>query len=301
MNVSLASLSCFASIQSALAEPVFPGKILIWLLFMLSIVSWVMIVSKLLQLRRIRRADRDFGKQLRGSRSTLELFEEGWRDEHSLHYLIYVAGARETLFQFLGTRNPMEGLQERIEEKKPLDGRQSQMVGGAFLAGYRLAIHRLGAGVVGLGFIAAAGMILGAIGGTYTLMKGFDALAPGESLPGTVMGSVLGFVLIGLLVSGPAILGKIGFQATTGRMKGEAKKFRDDIKRLFERKFASVGGEVELGRSSDDDGPGSVESEGARKKYHSIRDRILGAGSDAGDDESFRINPIARQAAELGN
>ena len=110
MSGLLFPLSLVGSVQSALDQPVFPGKVAMWLLFMLSIVSWVMIISKGLNLRGTRIRDLRFGKKLRASRATLEVFEDGWKIDGSGHYQIYVSGARETVFQLLGFRERCEGL-----------------------------------------------------------------------------------------------------------------------------------------------------------------------------------------------
>src|SRR5690606_27979221 len=95
-------------------------------------------------------------------------------------------------------------------------------------------------------------------------------------------------------------------QAAARRRKQELERFRDDINRLFERSFASAGTQLR----SDDIGPvketgipeaGSpVSSDPAegKKRYHSIRDRLLRPDADEEDDH-FVVNPIARQAASL--
>ena len=124
MNPTVIAFFSLGSIQSALDQPIFPGKLVIWFLLMLSIVSWVMILSKALQLWRTRKADRNFGVRLRQSKTTLELFEAGWRDEFSMQFLIYLAGARETAYQLLGSRNPVREMHLRIEEAGKLSPQQ---------------------------------------------------------------------------------------------------------------------------------------------------------------------------------
>jgi len=54
MISGISCLPILASLRAALDQPVFPGKILVWLLFMLSIVGWVMILSKIVHLRKVR-------------------------------------------------------------------------------------------------------------------------------------------------------------------------------------------------------------------------------------------------------
>ncbi|MEM9016370.1 MAG: MotA/TolQ/ExbB proton channel family protein [Verrucomicrobiota bacterium] len=234
----------FGSIQTALDQPLFPGKVVIWAMLMLSIVSWVMILSKAIQLLRIRNADKHFSARLRQSRTTLELFEEGWRDDYSAKFIIYLAGARETAFQLLGSRNPSSGMSERIVEAGRLSLRQCDFLKSAFGSGFQQASMRLSNGFAGLRFIAAAAFLLGLMGGVWTLMTGFDAVEEGANL-GPVIGSALGFVMIALFVATPALLGRIAFSIQVEKRIDEVGKFRDDLARLFERKFVSLEDEEE--------------------------------------------------------
>ncbi len=83
MSPMLSLPPVLATIRAALDQPVFPGKVVVWLLFMLSIIGWVMILSKLLQIRKMRLADERFTDRLRRSKTTLEVFEESWEDDLS--------------------------------------------------------------------------------------------------------------------------------------------------------------------------------------------------------------------------
>jgi len=174
MFCSLAYLPLLGSIKATLDQPVFPGKILVWLLFMLSIAGWVMIISKAIQLSKMKRFDRAFTDRLRKSRTTLEIFEQGWEDELSLKYLIYLAGAREAAFQLLGSREPQEMMQLRIREAGRLAGRQLEFLRMAFHTGYQAAIGRLQSGIEEFRFLATAAILIGTFGLVWTLMTGFE-------------------------------------------------------------------------------------------------------------------------------
>lgn len=301
-------LPSLGSIQSALDQPVFPGKLVIWLLFMLSIVGWVMILSKALQLWRIQRADRDFGVRLRQSKTTLEIFELGWRDEYSVQFLIYLAGARETAYQLLGSRNPVQEMQRRIRGAGKLSRQQETFLEGAFQSGFRQAMIKLSSGVAGLRFVAAFAALLGLIGCIWTLMAGFDRQVEGEPL-GPVIGTSLGFLAIALFVLTPAVLARIAFSIHIERRRYEIEKFRDDISRLFERKFVLLEIATPMTEEGPEDEPQEEEPENkvdfpksedsstsGKKRYHSIRDRLLRPPGETDEDDEFSVNPIARQA-----
>ncbi|MEM6280117.1 MAG: MotA/TolQ/ExbB proton channel family protein [Verrucomicrobiota bacterium] len=307
------------SLQSALDQPIFPGKVLIWALLMLSIVSWVKILSKWLQLVRLKRSDTVFSERLRQARTTLELFEDGWRNDESARFLIYLAGARETAFQLLGSRNPVANMQNRVENAGLLPAGKARVLDRAFESGLRHALMKVTSGVGGLRFIGAAALFLGMIGSVWTLMSGFDQLEAGASL-GPVIGAALGFVFISLVVATPAFLGRIAFAILIERLEFETVKFKEDINRLFERKFIDFGSSEmvaatpgETASPPEDPGIGEEEefeeeaavesplekpfpSHGRKKQYHSIRERLLRPPSDLDDADELRVNPIARQA-----
>jgi len=321
MSDLLAIAPSLASIQSALDQPLFPGKLVMWLLIMVSIVSWVMILSKALQLRRAKRADDRFGQRLKRARTTLEVFEEGWDDEHSLQHLIYLAGAREAAFQLLGSREPRVGVQERVREAGGLSGRQARFLRQAFRAGYRAARVRLSEGTAPLRLVAVAAAFLGSIGFLWTLMTGLDAADQSTEIAAAV-GSALGFAVVGTLVAGPALLARIGFSIHERNRRRELSKFHQDVARLFERKFCRAaesvepgeavrgvagradssapersGRDVEMDGGEDEDDEEQDDDDDDKKRYHSIRERLLRPDSDAEGESD--INPIARQANTL--
>lgn len=321
MHHLLSAAVIVASIQSAMQEPILPGKLVVWLLFVLSIVSWVMMISKSLQLGRMKRADNRFSERLRKSQTTLEVFEEGWRDESSLQLIIYHSGARETAFQLLGSRNPAVGMSRDIREAGQLSSKQYGFLESAFRAGYRTAVTKLTSGIQGLKFVGVSAVLLGMIGCVWTLMAGFDT-AGEERLSGTVIGTALGFVAISLLVATPALLGRIALTMVIEKRQNEVRKFRDDIACLFERKFATLETPAQE-RSSDeepqearvtpsgklqfeepepirDDFDDEPPSSGGKKQYHSIRDRLLNLPDDGDAENELSMNPIARQAATVG-
>ncbi len=326
-------LPLLGSIRATLDQPVFPGKVIVWLLFMLSIIGWVMIVSKIVQLNKIKRTDRDFTERLRKSKTTLEVFEEGWDDDLSLKHVIYQAGAREAAFQYLGSREPQEMMQRRIKQAGKLGTRQLEFLRTAFQTGYRAALGRLQSGIDGLRILSASSLLLGSFGLVWTLMMGFDSANEfAEIAP--MVGGALGYLVIALLVATPAAIAKIAFDAAVRSRERELERFRDDINRLFERSFAETDGPIrqtEAGQGAEaasgmPDGPrenresapsladsrstgptsmpahGPVSASGnppvdGKKRYHSIRERLLREDNDDVMENHFEVNPIARQAA----
>ena len=123
------------------------------------------------------------------------------------------------------------------------------------------------------------------------------------------------------------MLARIALRTATRRRKLELERFRDDILRLFERSFALESvrpndGETKLPPTRGEtllredrverEAPSSFvdptiadsselpQQRGEEKKrYHSIRERLLRTEEEEEESSPFRVNPIARQAAAL--
>ncbi len=288
-------LPVLASLRAALDQPVFPGKVVVWLLFMLSIVGWVMILSKAAQLRKFARADGLFTERLRKSKTTLEAYEEGVEDENSPKSAIYQAGAREAAYLLLGSREPREAMRERIRQAGKLGPRPLELLRMSFQAGLRIAIGRLTAGVENLVLVSASAILLGVFGFIWTLMAGFDSAQEFAVLAPKV-GGALGFLAIALLVAAPAVLARLVLQIKVRKQREEMERFHDDIVRLFERSFAASVEAPVVKRDPSSSAGGEPTEE--KKRYHSIRERLL--REDPGEVEGLEVNPIARQAASAG-
>jgi len=290
------SYPLLASVRAALDQPVFPGKVIVWLLFMLSIIAWVLLLSKAGQLRRIKRSDRLFTDRLRKSKTTLEVFEEKWEDERSLKHLIYLAGAREVAYQLLGSREPQDHMRSRIRQAGRLAGRQIDFLQAAFQSGCRTAVGRLQSGIEGLSMVTVSALLLGAFGFLWTLMQGFDTASEFEKLA-PIVGAALGHLVIALGVVIPALVGRLIIRSVVSRRELELERFRDDVQRLFERSFGSA---ADMGASPAPgrDAATAGELEEDKKRFHSVRDRLLRSEPEEGDP--YEVNPIARQAATVG-
>jgi biopolymer transport protein ExbB/TolQ len=217
------SFTLVASIQTALNQPAFPGGMVMWGLFMLSILCWVMILSKALFLRRLKLSDQKFSKRLRASRTTLEVFEEGWESEGSAHYQVYLAGAKETAFQLLGSRECQVGVVDLVRGAGLLSEQQTKALRQAFRSGFREAQMRMEQGVAGLRLIGNGAILLGLLGFVWTMMTGFDtATGANEVMP--IIGSALGFFAVALMVTAPAIVARGAFLIVLRKRKYDLRK-----------------------------------------------------------------------------
>lgn len=294
MPVSAQFFPLLASLRAALDQPIFPGKIVVWLLFMLSIVSWVLILSKLQQLRKTQRADSHFTERLRRSRTALEAFEQDDpADEASPKHLLYQAGARETAYWLLGSRDP--GRESRVREGIKLPERQVAHIRAAFESGFLRASSRVEAGLDGLQPLALSALCLGLFGFVWTLMLSFDEAEDFAELAPKV-GGALGHLALTLLVTGPALVARLLLHNTVRKRLDGLRRFREDMIRLFERSYAATGSEYTRPSGGRSEGEATPSGSEEKRRYHSIRDRLLRLEAEDAESEEGPINPIARQA-----
>ena len=298
-----------ASLRMAMDQPVMPGKLILWTLLMLSLVSWAVIVSKIMSFRRFRKSDILFTKRLRSSRATLELFEEGWEDPNSLHHEIYLNGARETAFQLLGSREPDPSIHNRIKKAGKLSGKQIESIRRAFQRGLRSTSRRLEVGLSVLRITAIAAPLIGILGMVWMLMRGFDAAKTFEEVSPWISGSLF-YLAFALLVCIPAFIGLLVFRAVLKDRKQELSDYTGEITRLFERSFAEPKKTLPPNAPQDDTNAAS-EQNPARKEFHSIRKAMekeaaklppqdLEAMTVLKPQNEVLINPIARQTSTAG-
>lgn len=309
MIIQITSFHLLGSISHALDQSLVPGKLVMWALFMLSIATWIVILSKATQLYRMNRSGKRFADRLRKSQTTLEVFEEGWDDSDALQHQIYIAGAREAAYQLLGSREPTEMLQRRVKEAGLLSSKKMDYLMLAFQSGYRVALQKLESGIPMLKIFGAAAGLLGAFGFVWVAMVGFDSAKTFEQI-GPEVGAGLGFIVVSFLIIIPSRLACLAFGMIAKKRRRQLQQFRDDISRLFERSFARRESQKEVAAASvtplrkresepRPKTPVAAEPEpGSRKQYHSIRDKLV-RKSDGEARETLPLNPIARQTAVL--
>lgn len=290
-----------ANLSVTLDQPTFLGKVLVWVLFMLSIVSWVILLSKAIQLLKSRRESRSFVERLRKSQSVLALYESDSDVDSSLSGAIYRAGAAEAAYHLLNATGASETEEPNPHRTKSLGAMQIECVNLAFRSGFQEAIRRLDPGIAILGLIAATASFVGGFGFLWTLMGGFENAVDYSALS-PVISAAIGFLLIGVLVSAPAFLGRLILQNSIRGQTRDLERFCVDLQRLFERKFAAhvvldsgtpIMSPHDHATAPDDSGTQEDENEAGRE-YHSIRQRFQ-KNSEESDSGFAQMNPIARQ------
>ncbi len=199
-------------------------------------------------------------------------------------------------------------LQSRVKEAGRLSSRKMDYLTLAFQSGYRSALLKLESGISMLKIFGAAALLLGIFGFVWVVMVGFDSAKTFEQIAPEV-GAGLGFIVVSFLIIIPSKLARLAFGMIAKNRRRQLQQFRDDISRLFERSFALRESQKEApaaranepksySRPNRQEAPVAGESgsePGAKKQYHSIRDKLVSKS----EGEVLSLNPIARQTAVL--
>lgn len=231
----------------ALQQPIFPGKLILWALFMLSLLSWGVIVSKGITLFRMRRSDDEFNRHYRAMRQPLQIFERNYRDDLSMRWVIYDHGAQEAAFQMLGSPERDETFCVRLRSSEGLAPTQMKAVREGLLRGEMAAAAKLREGMALLSLTSMGAPFLGLLGMAWILMKTFSQGGMTGTLadvsPGVSGG--LAMLVVGLIVATPALLAQIllgGFTRDRLRKLGD---FRSEVGRSIEH-FYNTDREIPL-------------------------------------------------------
>jgi biopolymer transport protein ExbB/TolQ len=223
-----------ASLTAALDQDLFPGKILIWLLFMCSILAWVVVLSKGIQVLKAKKGNRRFTLRLRQSHTVLEMMQEGWEAEDSPRYLVYRSAAREAIARILGIHRWDATDLERLNASSRLEDRHLTDLRHAVQSGHRHGMMLLESGLGKFPLIPVAAGILGVFGFGWCVQQSLAQPLPSDAFA-SQMSIGVAFLGLGLAVAGPVLLATLWFRSIVECERGDLSNFGDELLRLFER------------------------------------------------------------------
>lgn len=256
------SLIAATGFDYALQQPLFPGKLFLWGLFMLSLLSWGVIISKGVSLFRMKRADEEFVTLYRGGRQPLQLFERNYEDERSLRWVIYDHGAREAAFQMLGSPERDATFSVRLRSTEGLTGNQMKAVREALSRGELAAASRLRDGMPLLSVTSLGAPFVGLLGMAWILMKTFSINGMDGTLAEVSPGvsGALAMLVAGLLAGTPALIGQILLGSLSRERMRVLGDFRSQYGRALEYAYAS-GRELPDGDDEDQGALSTLDGE----------------------------------------
>jgi biopolymer transport protein ExbB/TolQ len=204
-------------------------------LALLSVISWIVVLSKLALLRKARRANAEFLAVLRSAPHPLSLFQNGERFEFAPCFHIYYAAARELAFHMLGTDLPDRTFAARLQGAGRIRPSQMEAV--------RVAMERAVAetalkfeqklGLVSIAltavpFIGLLGTVWGILD-TFAGLAGVEKAVTLQALAPGVCAALL-TIVAGLAIAVP---GMFGYNLLVGRVRLMAVRLENFASELF--------------------------------------------------------------------
>lgn len=195
----------------AIEKSTLSGKAILLLLFVASIFSWTVIVTKSSVLRRAKRRTAEFLEEFREERRPLRIYEEQLRFDGAPLYYVYRTGCEELLFQLLGSTTIDETFRARLDNAEKITPAQMRSVQSALERAVGDAALRLEGQLILLATAVSGAPFLGLLGTVWGVLDAFSAVAMAgtanlaDMAPG-VAGSLVTTV-IALCVAIPAMFG----------------------------------------------------------------------------------------------
>ncbi len=190
------------ALQFAFEKSTTEGKLTIGALVIVSLFSWSVIITKILQLWRASRATGKFFTAYHETREPLDLHRKGVKFDGAPAYELYTAGQEELQFQL--TKHPVVVKGEARITQAGFDSVRVALEEAAMREA--LALEK---GMIVLSTAVAGGPFIGLLGTVWGVMETFSGIARANSASLTAMApGVAGALIctvIGLLVAIPAM------------------------------------------------------------------------------------------------
>jgi biopolymer transport protein ExbB/TolQ len=191
-----------SALQFAFDRATTEGKITIGALVIVSLFSWSVIITKIIQLTRAARRTRKFFAAYRETRGPLDLPQQGAAFSGAPAFELYSAGAKELQYQL--SKHPLQVGGETKINQFGLDAVRVALEEAAMQEA--LALER---GMIVLSTAVAGGPFIGLLGTVWGVMETFSGIARANAASLTAMApGVAGALIctvIGLLVAIPAM------------------------------------------------------------------------------------------------
>jgi biopolymer transport protein ExbB/TolQ len=218
-----------AGIIYAFTESTLEGKLILLVLFLASIFSWSVMVTKIRFLSFCKRQNDRFQDLFHQDRQPLRIFEAGVAFEGSNIFEIYEAGANELCFQMLGSIEVDESFASRLKTAEKITPAQMRAVQAAMERAVGESALRLESKMIVLSTAVSGAPFLGLLGTVWGVMEVFTAvsmqasanlqtLAPGVS-------AALMTTIAGLVVAIPSVFGYNALLTKTRQLTTELENF----------------------------------------------------------------------------
>lgn len=237
----IASGLVYAFLQSTIE-----GKLILIALFIASIFSWSVMITKFRYLKFCQRQNARFLDLFHQDRQPLRIYESGIAFDGSNICEIYEAGTDELCFQMLGSTEVDETFAARVKVADKISPAQMRAVQAAMERAVGESALKLESQMIVLSTAVSGAPFLGLLGTVWGVMDAFAGIAMAGNAnlaamaPG-ISGSLI-TTIIGLLVAIPAMFGYNFLVTTVRSMLVQADNFAAEFSSEIEHRFVELGG-----------------------------------------------------------
>ena len=243
MAFSIFSMNILASggLVFALQNSTFPGKAVLISLFIGSIFSWSVMITKMRVVLFAKKQARGFLELFRADRQPLRLYQSQARYDGTPIFSVYKAGCKELTFHLLGSPEVDETFRARLEGATLITPSQMKAVTSAMERAVGENALKIESQMILLATAVSGAPFLGLLGTVWGVMDTFGDVAAAGSANLAAMAPGVSAALIttvtGLLVAIPAMFG-YNFLVTSIRgMIVEMDNFAAELASEFEHRY----------------------------------------------------------------
>jgi biopolymer transport protein ExbB/TolQ len=222
-----------------------PGRLILISLFIASIFSWSVMVTKYRLIRRAQLRRTQFLESFRSDRQPLRIYTDRIRFEGAPVFAIYRAGCKELTFQLLGSAEVDETFRARLDIAQRISPAQMRVVTTAMERAVGETALRIESQMIVLATAVSGAPFLGLLGTVWGVMDTFGDVAAAGSANLAAMAPGVSAALIttvtGLLVAIPAMFGYNYLVTTIRAMIVELDNFAAELASEFEHKYVDHG------------------------------------------------------------
>jgi biopolymer transport protein TolQ len=227
----------------AFQESTLAGHMVVLALFLASIFSWSVIVTKFRMIRVARKQTERFFSVFRRDRQPLRLYQSGISFEGCPAFAVYKAGCAELSLQMLGSSEVDETFEARVEVADKITPAQMRAVSVAMERAVGEAGLRMESQMIILATAVSGSPFLGLLGTVWGVMDAFAGIAiagtPNLAAMAPGVAGALVTTVIGLLVAIPAMFGYNFLITSLRTLIVQTDNFAAELSSEFEHRYVN--------------------------------------------------------------
>ena len=242
---NLLAASGAGSLIYAFEQSTLPGRLILLALFVASIFSWAVMITKFRVIRQAQMRRDQFLSLFRTDRQPLRIYTDRIRFDGAPLFAVYKAGCQELTFQLLGSAEVDETFRDRLDSAPRISPAQMRVVISAMERAVGETALKLESQMIILATAVSGAPFLGLLGTVWGVMETFGDVAASGSANLAAMAPGVSAALIttvtGLLVAIPAMFGYNYLVTTLRGVIVGLDNFAAELGSEFEHKYVDHG------------------------------------------------------------